>query len=319
MWHEVDEHRDARANAWRAIVLAAAIVLVVVAGIAPERGNGGPAVETPPADTGSVVAVAPATIAATVTTVLAGAERLFLEPPPAVPHRVARPVRVALFGDSLAVESVPFLRDMLAASGTGLEFDGFGGTATCDYVSSIEARASRPEPLDAVVVLFTGNALTPCITSRLDSERGIVEESSDFPVTAFLAAYEADTRRVIAAFPADVEVILVGVPATRDSVRFSAVRLDDMYRRIALEYGNVRYLSLDRLLTPDGTYRDTLPCMLIEPCEAGQMVPVRHDDGGHLCAPEPRFCFGGFRMAVMISDGIAALVQGPPASADASP
>jgi hypothetical protein len=48
------------------------------------------------------------------------------------------------------------------------------------------------------------------------------------------------------------------------------------------------------------------------------MVPVRDDDGRHLCRPEPWFCFGGFRVATMITDGIAALAEGTPSAVGAS-
>jgi hypothetical protein len=206
---------------------------------------------------------------------------------------------------------------MVAAPRSNYRYDGFGGTATCDYLSAMRDRAAGFRP-DVVVLLFSGNALTPCMTSRIGSNRGILAEAEAFSTQRFLDAYRDDTVAAIDAFGPDTPIILVGVPVTRpDIVRPTTGLLDEVYRTIAAERANVYHLSLDLLLTPGGTFHAELPCTLMEPCTVGEPVPVRSHDGGHLCPKKPTFCFGGFRIAAMIHDAVHLLVaaESPTASA----
>jgi hypothetical protein len=221
------------------------------------------------------------------------------------------PQRVAFFGDSLAVETNPHLARLLDDLGIEYRFDGFGGTATCDYLDEMRetARTFRP---DVVVLLFTGNALTPCITSRTGGTHGIVTEDQPLDLLAYAAAYDIDSVAALDAFGPDVHVVLVAPPETRPGRSAAARIVDDLYHEHAAERANVDLLADVELLTPNGEYADSLPCTFVEPCVVGEPVPVRAEDGGHLCRTGG-FCFGGFRMALAILD---ALPSAPPASAN---
>jgi hypothetical protein len=225
-------------------------------------------------------------------------------PPRTLDHRP----RVAFFGDSLGSETDPHLAWLLAERGVDYRFGGHPGTATCDYLDEMRRRAQDYHP-DVVVLLFTGNALTPCITARSGGDRGIVgPDGPAFMLSAFESAYLEDTVAAIETFDNTVDVVLVGLPPTRTERSAAAYLVDNLYRLIAESYPNVYYLSPERLLTANGDYVDELPCMAVEPCTPGEPVPVRADDGGHLCAPAPTFCFGGLRMGVMIADQVTQLV-----------
>ena len=52
----------------------------------------------------------------------------------------------------------------LASAGADVKTRTFGGTAICDFLEQMRADASELEP-DAVVIEFSGNALTPCVSS----------------------------------------------------------------------------------------------------------------------------------------------------------
>jgi hypothetical protein len=223
------------------------------------------------------------------------------QPAPGTPDRRSR---VAFFGDSLGSETHPHLARLLADRGADYRFEGYPGAATCDYLDEMRSSERDYRP-DVVVMLFTGNALTPCITDRSGDGRGIVgPDGSTFDLSAFETAYLDDTRAAVATFGATVDVVLVGPPPTHPARSAAALFIDVLYQRIADEHANVWYLSPDRLLTEDGDYVDELPCTFIEPCNPGERVPIRADDRGHLCAPQPTFCFGGYRMGVMISDRV---------------
>jgi hypothetical protein len=250
--------------------------------------------------------VAEDAVASTTSTTTTTIAPLLLDVPLPATRVLGRAPRVAFFGDSIAVEARDHADRLFKERGIESTFDGFGGTATCDYLDSMR-RAVGTKP-DVVVILFTGNALTPCISSRSGGERGIIEgDGGSLDLLGYAGAYEGDTVAAIETFGPDVDVVLVGVPPTRDGLRPAALVVDELYRRLAADRPNVHYLSTDRLLTPDHTFHDVLPCTLIEPCVPGELVPVRDPDGGHLCAPAPQFCFGGFRMAVMIADAVGQL------------
>jgi hypothetical protein len=98
-------------------------------------------------------------------------------------------------------------------------------------------------------------------------------------------------------------VVLVGPPQTRTGHSVQALVVDAIYRERAQALPNVVYLNEFELLTPGGQYADVLPCTFLEPCEIGTVVPVRAEDGGHLCRRDG-YCHGGFRMALAITDAL---------------
>lgn len=274
---------------------------------APGGGDTGPAPRTvAPATTSP----APTTTTTTPEPVAVPEAPLLVDGAPVQPRALGRRPRVAFFGDSLGVETTAHLRRLVRDDrDMTFSFDGFGGTATCDYLKQMRTVARRDDP-DVVVLLFTGNALTPCITSRLD--RTIAyggDESQPSDIAGYAAAYRDDTIAAVDAFDADTQIVIVEVPVTRKGSTATTLALAEIYRDVAATRANVFELSVDRMLTPGHQYHDTLPCTLIEPCPPGEPVAVRAGDGTHLCPPKPAFCHGGFRMALMIADAVDLLVS----------
>ena len=73
------------------------------------------------------------------------------------------PIRVGLFGDSLAVQSEPYFNFLLQASGKATVSDfAYGGTAACDWLPKMLEYARTQHPR-AVVFEFVGNAFTSCM------------------------------------------------------------------------------------------------------------------------------------------------------------
>ena len=74
------------------------------------------------------------------------------------------PVRVGLFGDSLAVQSEPYFNVLLQAGGKAKVSDfAYGGTAACDWLAKMRKYARTEHPR-AVVFEFVGNTFTSCMT-----------------------------------------------------------------------------------------------------------------------------------------------------------
>jgi hypothetical protein len=286
------------------VLLVGTIVLVVAAAVAASPLRPRSAVAPRP-DPGSEAAAQATPIT---TPPVPVEDPLFTDEDLAPPRALGRAPRVAVFADSLGVEARPHLESLAVERGWQLRFDGHGGTATCDYLDRMRRAADEFAP-DVVVIQFSGNALTPCITSRAGGDRAIVGPSgTELDLAAYGAAYLTDTVAAIEAFGPDVDVVLVGVPVTRGGSSPAALLVDELYRALAAAHPHVHHLSLDRLLTPGHAYAEELPCLLVEPCAPGTLVPVRHPDGGHLCAAPPSFCFGGLRFAASIDDGVGRLV-----------
>jgi hypothetical protein len=222
-------------------------------------------------------------------------------PPTPVPRR--DPPRVAFFGDSIAVEAEPHVASRMRQLGTEYRFEGFGGTAICDYLDLMRAAAENFQP-DVVVLLFTGNALTPCIVERSGGPRAILGEEDEFDLVGYALSYDDDTAAAIEIFGPHVDVILVGVLPTRAGRAPAAQIVDDLYRGYAERMPNVHYVWPEGLLDASGAHADVLPCTFVEPCVLGEPVPVRAADGAHLC-PDDGVCYGGLRMAIAITEAIA--------------
>ena len=115
-------------------------------------------------------------------------------------HRDPLPVpaaeaRVVLYGDSLAAESADLFREALAAAGVAdVQVKTFGGTAICDWLDRMQTDATVLAPT-AVVVEFSGNALTPCMTDARG--RSLVDD----PV-AYHDKYRTDAQAVLDVFGA---------------------------------------------------------------------------------------------------------------------
>ncbi len=240
--------------------------------------------------------------------------------------RVAPGARVELWGDSLAWESaVPFVARLHGRSGALLDVTThtFGGTATCDWLADIHARASD-ERIAVAMLEFSGNALTPCMTG---------DDGAPLQGAAYLDAYRRPTLDAIAALQrAGARVYLVGAPvARRASAEGAALRR--LYEQIAAERPGVEFVDAGQSVLDRGRWTNTLPCLphetAVQGCVDGRIV-VRAPDGGHFCpgvgpavrgvvGPCPRWSSGAVRFGRAMADAIVAAFEPAVSAAGARP
>ena len=224
------------------------------------------------------------------------------------------PARVAVFGDSLAKQAEPYFLRLMAAADTSntTSYSAHGGTAICDWLARMRKMRATAH-YDAVVLEFSGNALTACMA-------GI-----GYNTPAYYAKYRADTLAAIAIWvPAGAHVFLVGTPVTRAQQAFDPNwdALDLQYAQIAAaDPAHVTYFDAGTAVEgPGGTFVQTLPCLYGERCTGPVVggVPsnvVRSTDGVHFCpvaAPGdvcPIYSSGAFRFADAMVDGLMSPVD----------
>lgn len=213
-----------------------------------------------------------------------------------------RPLRVALYGDSIGEEFADYLH-FFVGLGRPVRFDRntFGGTNACDWFDEARRDAATFRP-DVVVVLFTGNTFTPCMQS--------VSFGDPFAVAWKTAA---DTNRLASIFPR-ADVYRVGFARTRSQqveLRRGKPAVNDLIN-FFLSYssaGRWRYVDGAQVLMPGGVYRDVAPCSVIDPPEScrGGVVRLRSDDGVHLCPTAPQAREGRLPRCVDPSPGASRL------------
>jgi hypothetical protein len=213
----------------------------------------------------------------------------------ATPDRAVLPAArqqttVVLYGDSLAWEAREHFRDALLAAGVAdVRTFTFGGTAICDWLDRIRVDAAQLRPT-AVVVEFSGNALTPCMT---DPAGQSLAASPD----AYHAKYADDARALLSILePSGTRVYFAGAPKNRraeDSHDAQAGWLNDIYSELAAESTDASYVDAGAAVLRRGHWTDTLPCQAGEPCTGGADTAgrpvnvVRAPDGGHFCPGAP--------------------------------
>jgi hypothetical protein len=238
-------------------------------------------------------------------------------------HRDALPVApdqatVILYGDSLASEAQGYFRDALAAAGVGnVRTSTFGGTAICDWLDRMRTDAAALHPT-AVVVEFSGNALTPCMMD----DQG---QSLAVALNTYYRKYVNDAREVLRIFATTgTRVYFAGAPKTRvaeETNDLNAGLLNRTYADLAAQTPEARFVSAGDALLHDGHWTATLPCLASEPCTGGvdpdgaAVNVVRAPDGGHFCpgAPGatrgvtttcPVWSSGAFRYANAMADAV---------------
>ena len=209
------------------------------------------------------------------------------------------PDAVVLLGDSIAEEAAPYLEDEV--DGAPVVDRHHGGTAPCDW-SADDIPAGQG---DLVVVSFSGNSLTDCMS---DGAGGFLQGA------ALVDRYARDLRALVDGIrDRGAQVILVGQPARRPDAdgAGNVPRLNHLYEALA-EGEGVSYVDAGAALeTDDGAFAADLPCLPDEPqCAPSGRNPVRHPDGVHLCpVPSEGGCSvhssGALRFARAIADAIA--------------
>jgi len=230
------------------------------------------------------------------------------------------PARVALYGDSLALQAEPYFKRLMAAEDTSntTYYSSHGGTALCDWLATMRKMAKTTH-YQAVMLEFSGNALTRCMAHV------------GFYTPAYYAEYRADTMEAIAIWvPTGAHVFLIGAPVTREQQKsvphWNALNLH--YAQIAAaDPQHVTFVDAGAAVeSPDGTYAQTLPCYIGEPCTGPVVngVPsniVRSADGVHFCPVAERrescpvYSAGAFRFAAAMVHGLVTApgpTAGPP-------
>jgi hypothetical protein len=146
---------------------------------------------------------------------------------------------------------------------------------------------------DAVVVEFSGNALTPCMRAA----NGIALSG-----TAYFHKYAADTAEVLEIFtPGHTSVFFTGAPISRSAERAhdpTTAVLHAIYATLAESTPYGHYTDAGASVLVDGRWTQTLPCLPTEPCTGGHDATgtpvnvVRAPDGGHFCPGAPAAVHG---------------------------
>jgi hypothetical protein len=204
---------------------------------------------------------------------------------PSAARRVpAGPPRVVLYGDSLGWEAQRPFRAALAAAGiTQVSIRTFGGTAICDWLAQMRADEIALHP-DAVVVEFSGNALTPCMKAL---------DGSALSTADYYAKYQQDARSVLNIFTRTATVYLVGTPISEHAALAhdpNGGRLNSLYQSLAARTLQAHFVAAGAAVTLiGGGWTHTLPCLQGEPCTGGidaqgrRVNVVRAPDGTHFC------------------------------------
>lgn len=197
----------------------------------------------------------------------------------------AAPVRIGLFGDSLAYQAAPYFDLLVQAGGKARVSDfSYGGTAACDWLPAMRhfARTSHPQ---AVVLEFIGNTFSPCMLG--------CAAGSHTAVHLYCSAISEALQSFLAV---KTHVFLAGTPITRSEWIDHDRSWDDLNRAfatLAAEYPKrVTYVDAGNAVEgPDHTYVATMPCLYFEPCNGPTVKGVRTNevrspDGVHFCPEE---------------------------------
>jgi hypothetical protein len=197
---------------------------------------------------------------------------------------------VVLYGDSLAWEAQRAFRDALTNAGVGdVRTQTMGGTAICDWLDQMQVDAAELHPT-AVVVEFSGNALTPCMSD-------LAGNSLALSPLDYHRKYREDASTVLSIFEASgTRVYFAGAPRTRHAEEIhdtDAGWLNTVYARLAGSAPEARYVDAGATVLRRGHWTETLPCLADEPCTGGidpsgrAVNVVRAPDGGHFCPGAP--------------------------------
>lgn len=232
----------------------------------------------------------------------------------AQPASAARPLRIGLFGDSLAVQAEPYF-SLLTQAGGKAKVSNFtyGGTAACDWLPTMR-KFARTEHPQAVVIEFAGNASTSCMFGHTPGSRDTLQ------------SYGSEITQAIQAFLAvGAHVFLAGTPITRKQWMGHDRGWDDLNRAfaaLAARYPKgVTYIDAGVSVEgPRHSFVSKLPCLYFEPCNGPTIAGVgtnvvRSPDGVHFCPTSttnakgrthrcPVYSSGAFRFAVAMASPV---------------
>ena len=222
-----------------------------------------------------------------------------------------RPVKIGLFGDSLAVQAEPYFNFLVEAGGKATVRDfAYGGTAACDWLSKMRKYARTGHPW-AVVFEFVGNTFTSCM------------KGCRFGSPAAVTLYCTAISTAISVFLGlGTHVFLIGTPITR----FESTAHDSDWNALNLAFASLAAKHPSRVTDVDAgravegpghSFVSTLPCLFFEACTGPTVAGVRTNvvrspDGVHFCPDQignavgvvpgcDSYSSGAFRFAVAMA------------------
>jgi hypothetical protein len=209
---------------------------------------------------------------------------------------------VAVFGDSLTVQSWDYVNGLALYGGLHLIGDRFSGTALCDWRDGItQALTTRPSFL---VFGFAGNNVTECTGHRVGAALGKV--------------YERDARAVVKqAKQVGTHVIIVGPPDMGLAyINRNAKAVRAAFKRVADDEGAdaVTFVDSRDNISPDG-YTSDANCKSWETvalgCRAGK-IGIRYADKVHWSRPNIYGYSGGaWRWATTLFENVKPAPDSP--------
>jgi len=186
---------------------------------------------------------------------------------------VFRGPRVALYGDSLATQASPYFDALALPSGVTVLNRVYGGTAICDWLADMQTDAATFRP-QAVVIEFSGNALTPCMAGLTPG------------TAAYYAKYQHDVEQAIGIFlGVGAHIYLDAAPLPLSAAASqNAFNLDKIYAALAMDHPGVTYVDAGQAVMVGGEFTLVMPCLSDEPCTGPNGTNlVRAPDGVHFC------------------------------------
>jgi len=199
------------------------------------------------------------------------------------------PLRLEVFGDSLAVQSQQYLVWVLSpytSPSVQLQTTEFGGVAMCDFVNQIQQNPATFHP-EVVELSFVGNSASPCMAS-------VVAQGD----SAVIAKYQSDLVTDIAHLESEgvPHIIVVGAPTSYSPPVVAQIRDAFAGAVTTLNDPRVTYLNGGIWINNpvDGSYSTYRACTPVElylgvctgPNVNGiQNNAVHFGDGTHFCDP----------------------------------
>ena len=217
--------------------------------------------------------------------------------------------KINIYGDSLSAQAYPFSSYLLSSGGKATTVnDTFGGTAPCNWLSTMQADAAAvTDPPNAVIIQFSGN-VSNCYSNNPSPES-----------PALVADYRSDIQTAINAFAAHaIHVYLVGAPIASSQ---NGPPLDpnwDVFNQLyaqlaASDPALVTFEDVGAVVEgPSHTYVHYMQCLYFETVCNGPSYGaptgtnvVRQPDGFHFCPvqitgtnPCPVYSSGALRYAM---------------------
>ena len=188
-------------------------------------------------------------------------------------HRRPAPVRIALYGDSLSMQSAEDFDYMATVAGAQVLLGAHNGLAVCDVLPRIAQDVSSWNPTVALMQ-FSGDNFTPCMAGYA------------LGTPAYYAKYRADAQEAIDIFVQHhIRVLIMGAPLDAwSTLSANIVYLNTIYAELAAANPGVTYTDAGQAVMADGHFTWRLPCLPREPCTGPSETNVmRSPDGVHFC------------------------------------